>query len=172
MRMPRLTIRRMMLVVAAVGIVVGISVEGRRLYHLSRYYRNRASEAAVAEATYSKLLPPHETYTHQLRVALQESLKKDGATPTDWNVKYLRLRLENAELDLKFVRACMARHQRLHRTYREAARHPWMKIPPDPPEPEAPPAEPPPPPPAMPSVPDQPMPMRIKPHGNPTSGRT
>lgn len=172
MRLPRFTTWRMMLVVAAVGILVGVSVEGRRLYLRSRYYQKRASEAAVAEAMYSNLLPRHEAYKDQLGAALQHALKKDGATPTDWNIKFLQLRHENAELTLEFVRACIAHHKHLQETYTEAARHPWMKIPPDPPEPTAPPAEPPPPPPAMPGVPDQPMPMRTKSHGNPISGRT
>ena len=110
---PRLTVRRLMIVVAVVTVLLGAAYKFAECNLLARFYRVEAQYHADRES------------------ALREIAAKDGGeslinfTPrTDTRSKRFPIRVM-ADFEAK-----------LKRKYDRAASRPWLPVPPDPPEPE------------------------------------
>lgn len=112
--MPRLTIRRIMLLVAILAVLMASGILTSRLWALSARYRHRAN-ASLEEVR-----------------LLRENLKAyDAGTVVGRNIT-------QAEVDRLAVwfRKLLPYHEARARKYDYAARHPWIAVPPDPPQPE------------------------------------
>jgi hypothetical protein len=115
MRLPRMTTRRWIIVVAIVALVVGGMVLARR----QGVYRVRAAFYAQQE----------QVATRRLRHWTQEVVRFSGRPQSD---EQRRL----AELMEDYSRDRVAYHARLKVKYRRAAHYPWLPIAPDPPTPD------------------------------------
>jgi hypothetical protein len=117
MRLPLMTTRRWMIVVAIIGLITGGTIEGMRLKRrhdyafLSRleYYARKEDEAVGWERTYRKLVEREE---------------RAGSRCDD-----LRRHLDQISQGVEYYSA-------LARKYRRAAHYPWLPVEPDPPEPD------------------------------------
>lgn len=110
MRMPRFTIRRMMVLVAAIAVCVVGLMEAVRLYRLSTRYRATLSLARMR-------LQAVDADTKALRIRSAGNL-----TPG------MRRALENSERRQSFYRFLIWKYER-------AARFPWLPVEPDQPIP-------------------------------------
>jgi hypothetical protein len=117
--MPRLTIRRLMLLVAGLAVIFGFASWMIRMTIRSNHFDRRAARHAHAY-----LLHREYVITYP---AVVEDLKKGGVAPenvpkvTGGIGRDLRLRDYHAAMKAKYVRL---------------ARYPWLSVEPDPPEPE------------------------------------
>ena len=114
MRLPRMTMRRWMMAVAAIGLMIGggVLLKQRRDYFLSlaqSHQKEVASSTARGTALKSRF----------------------GGTPGMTAEEILRL---HDDYERMMDRA--DHHASLARKYEEAARYPWLPVEPDPPEPE------------------------------------
>jgi hypothetical protein len=120
MNRPRMTTRRLIVVVAIVGSVLGAEACRRRLASASARQHAKATMCrAIAE-------------THKLSAELAMANRKlseafpEMANPT-------------ADMDDKMIARCRrlsAYYRDLEAKYDRAARYPWLPVAPDPPEPE------------------------------------
>ena len=105
---PRLTIRRLMVAVAMMGVMLGLVVG---LWHRSENYRRGA-------------------LTH----AGEALLCEDAA----WGVvRMTNGSKEEAASQAGALLLLKAHHEAMREKYERAARHPWLPVAPDPPEPKA-----------------------------------
>jgi hypothetical protein len=149
MRLPRLTTRRLMVIVA----VVALCAWGRNLVRRS----NDASFSAMinddiairrAEIAkgYIRLMHETESRVIDLEKQLGESEKLDAA---DWpespipRARVPRALLAGERRYLELLKSTVSKltalrqyYERLAAKYRRVARYPWLPVPPDPPEPE------------------------------------
>ena len=114
MRLPRMTMRRWMIAVAAIGLMIGggVVLKQRRDYFLSlaqSHQKEVASSTARGNALKSRF----------------------GGTSGMTVEEITRL---HGDYDRMMDRA--DHHASLARKYEEAARYPWLPVEPDPPEPE------------------------------------
>ena len=115
MEFPRLTIRRLMVVVTIAGIISG----GVRLWWLRRFYQDRASGYASMAVRY--VSTPEEAAYWEARWTSQ----RDGRTAEyPWPA------------NPPFIPAIVAHYKSLQAKYERASRSPWIPVAPDPPEPE------------------------------------
>jgi hypothetical protein len=115
MRLPRMTTRRWMIAVVAIGLIIGAGVllKQRRDYFLALV---QSHQKEVASST-----------------ARGNALKSRFAGTPGMTVEEItRLR---GDYDRMVARA--DHHASLARKYEEAARHPWLPVEPDPPEPKS-----------------------------------
>lgn len=153
MRLPKMTTRRWMVVVAIVALIAGVGIEADRLVSLSKLFRARTAEAAAGEQEL-------RTYGASLRDSLAEWLYR--TEPNEQEFKKLssartmrglssgeeaRLQLvigflkSNKSVADDFQRliatndARVEHFARLRQKYDHAARRPWLSIEPDSPEP-------------------------------------
>ncbi len=112
----QIRLRTMMLFVALTGFLLGGTVQALRLKRLSDDYRRRALLFARLEAIDAQI----------------ESIFKRGRSESD-----LFRSLFGEEFLRREERAASMRayNARMKAKYQNAARHPWVPLPPDPPEP-------------------------------------
>jgi hypothetical protein len=106
MKLPRFTVRRLMVAVAIVAIMLGVGAATARLFGLSRAYQYRAREFAELQATTDPAFP-----------------LPTGVTAL--NIPEYRLRCDRRRVWM------MA----MEKKYESAARYPWLPIEPDMPDP-------------------------------------
>ena len=114
MRLPRMTMRRWMIAVAAIGLMIGggVRLKQRRDYFLSLAQSHQmevASSTARGEALKSR-------FGHTSGMTTEEIMHLHG--------DYDRM-MDRAD-----------HHASLARKYERAARYPWLPVEPDPPPPE------------------------------------
>lgn len=138
-----MTTRRWMIAVAAVALLVGSGIEGRRLYNLSKSYRARAIRAEQDEQrsrTYVKEYAQDcEEWSKRVRDT-QLEIKEFAHRPEIVNLLLDTLKgeedLERHSLEYTEQFATIADYfAALKRKYRRAARYPWLSVAPDPPFP-------------------------------------
>ena len=115
MRLPRFTTRRLMVLVAVVGIVLGVTV---RLHRLRAGHEAHAAKFAEREALYRSMLAGFDRWVVKCR-----GLKTEDDSET------LRLRRESIVTGREYYAA-------LRRKYDRATQYPWLTVPPDPPAPD------------------------------------
>ena len=111
MRLPRMTTRRWIIVVAAIGIFLG----GLMLKRRSDYFRARASEFAEIERGYASTANSFEGFAKRLRT---EGLRYEA----EWYAS-----------DVKRLRSEAEWYAKLKREFLRAANRPCELGPPDPP---------------------------------------
>ena len=119
MRLPhvRFTVRRMMVMVAALALILGVASELRRASDRAKAYRQMAQEHHRAEEFYSKAImalrpdPASPSYT---------------VTPEQW-----RVHGEHSALRQQYSNR-FTYHARLGRKYDSLSEHPWSHASPDP----------------------------------------
>src|SRR5262245_44557187 len=120
MRLPRLTTRRLMVLVAVVAVAIALGVESwkrRRqaeLYAVESYLRGDAAKQAAILASVDKLLAAADPADLARREKCQRLVDEQ------------RQRLQEARRRLEHAAA-------LRRAYERAARYPWLPLSPDPP---------------------------------------
>jgi hypothetical protein len=111
--LPRMTTRWWMIVVAVVALVLAAELTRQRLTNISSAYRRWA------------LMHQHEADDASGNALLSDAAYRRGQPPdpkyAQWSVRSRRL----AEF-----------HSAMMRKYEWAARHPWLRVPPDPPMPK------------------------------------
>ena len=114
MRLPRMTTRRWMVVVAVIGLLVGggVRLKRRRDYFLS------------LARSHAQKMPSSTAEGKALRSRFGSTSRMSGE----------EILLLSRDFDRLRNRA--DHHAALRRKYERAARYPWMSVEPDPPEPE------------------------------------
>src|SRR5262249_19735422 len=130
MTIPRFRLQTVMIVVAAVGVLLGLLVEAERLARVSAERRARGMALALEEAALRTDLLRH--------VALQTALMaKLASVDAGDSASAPRALMQNAEEELRVEREALGRKldrlAALRRKYEQAARRPWRPVPPDPP---------------------------------------
>lgn len=125
----RLTVRRLMLLVALLGALLGAGIEARRLYRLS------LEHTEMAEWFRQRGLPQWELglkSTHEEWLAQIRAIKELNSE----NRERGETRFWYASPPPPEVCRVMVDHYRaLEAKYRRAARYPWLAVEPDPPTP-------------------------------------
>jgi hypothetical protein len=111
---PRITVRRLMIVVAIVGITFGLAAEFLRLRKLSLLYRERAA-----------------AHGRTARLAEIGCRSAERLLRADINVEYYRKKLSDWRLLVNW-------HERMIAKYERAACYPWHSVAPDLPKPTVP----------------------------------
>lgn len=128
MRMPRFTIRRMMLVIAAVAICTGVAVETRRLLRLSAGYAQSAATARAKESSFQK------------KLELSLDYLKDNPTPHFAGISdsglYGIFGGADTQRTLHAYESRFDYYRALRSKYERAARYPWLSVEPDRPAPK------------------------------------
>jgi hypothetical protein len=132
MRVPRVkfSVRRMILAVASLAILMGVTREVSRLRRLSQGYARRAVLAGREERGWRQALIDRiasEADARQRSIAL---LAKDPDLAGEW-----ALEASTCAEEVEETRAILAHFVALHQKYQRAASHPWDTVAPDPPEP-------------------------------------
>ncbi len=145
---PRLTVRRLMIVVGVVALGLGLAIQVARLGRRARHYGSEAARAAFQELVAGQQLQMEagleKIHRDSLRLAREELAKPMYQRP-EWkqwregNDPLLANYLEKVARDAarrkasneKAVAYWLARKLR----YQQAARAPWLPPAPDPPEP-------------------------------------
>ncbi len=112
MRLPRVTVRRLMILVAIAGLLLAAG----RAWNLRADYLLRASY-------------------HESRARILEVIRDRGEPSYFRPADRSRPALDRAEADRRHA-ASVAYHEALRRKYEAAARRPWLPVEPDPPGPE------------------------------------
>lgn len=149
-RRPRFTIRRLMILVALVGLACGVVSSSHRLARRKALYRREMMDAVVQTRLTRSLVELAEddlTTLARLRRRFQDELHEatlagEGGRAT----ARVRARwLEGLSADeaaaarrLAGFRACLGYWQARRERYRLAARAPWFGVAPDPPAPPQP----------------------------------
>jgi hypothetical protein len=120
MRLPRMTMRRWMIVVAVVGIVLGLTIERAALDHLG--VALGAVVGIVLGVTIERRNRFRKIAAHHQ--AQFKKLASQGNIP-----------LFAGSSDAPIVRR-LEWHESMRLRYEDAARYPWLRVEPDPPEPE------------------------------------
>jgi tetratricopeptide (TPR) repeat protein len=165
MRLPRLrlTVRRMMIVIAALALVLGSSIEAIRL----RRWRDEFLMRAQAHAQYERINLESEGLARNMTKFYRDSAESDEASSKRWsspgvlsrllgfkgepglaeihsNLAEIHSKQAEREKDLaiqgrdqatKYAEAA-AYHAALKRKYLRAASRPWLPVEPDPPPPD------------------------------------
>jgi hypothetical protein len=145
MRLPRLrfTVRRLMLVVAIAGLIMGGGVSGHRMWELSRYYAGHA-QSSKAQERYCRGSADLYMYAAQrteetarlltavvsTRGLARKSLRSEGYSDESVQWRAVGLRKLAADRASKAVELGAQA-----RKYDRAARYPWLPVEPDRPEP-------------------------------------
>lgn len=128
MRIPRFRIRTMMVVVAIVAVLIGSSIQIRRLRGRSSYYNQRWVQAQNEGRALRATSAPFVQLLRNIESQRDEEFPADE--------KELR---ERAARDLRVevsARTKLIEHfDRLEAKYRRAARYPWFPVASDPPTP-------------------------------------
>ena len=130
----------MMIAVAVVAFVVWAGIEGRKLYQLSRYYRQRATAAAQVEIASRRnaqlLLKAVSRYEKFSKLTTDEIAMLPGSEQA-FARQYLNTRgsaiFAVIELQMKDALGQADRHARIRSKYERAAARPWLPVEPDPP---------------------------------------
>jgi hypothetical protein len=134
MRRPRMrfTVRRMMVVVAAFGVVLGGWLEVSRLARVSTARRRDAASYAASEALARKFARQSSRFAQELLGVARSS--RPSAVQSDFS--------QRLELEASIAEESAARSQRnadhwamMKKKYERAARFPWSSVGPDPPPP-------------------------------------
>src|SRR5262245_3679933 len=138
MRMPRVTIRRMMVAVAVVGLLAACAMQVRKLRQWSWYYRMRVKAIARPEQVALRRLVLTESGMYAFDLG-REKITKEGdeavrAAAPDKKEKAERTRLQIAEMydrmakDFPLTRErrhrAVAHYASLKRKYERASRYP------------------------------------------------
>ena len=115
----RFTVRRMMIVVAIVAGMLGVSTWMLRTRVRERRYRAMAAQHAQEAARYQEYM---DTYP-----AFVAELKAGGIAEADIPSQFGTIEWRRRRRD---------HYSALQRKYEEAAIRPWDPVPPDPPEPD------------------------------------
>jgi hypothetical protein len=132
MRVPRVkfSVQRMMLAVASLAILMGVTREVSRLRRLSQGYTRKAVLAGREERGWRRALIDRmvsEADARQRSVTLRA---KDQDLAAEWAVEASICAEEVVE-----VRSVLAHFVGVHQKYQRAASRPWDMVAPDPPEP-------------------------------------
>lgn len=128
MRMPRFTIRRMMVGVAVVAVLVWSVIEARRLHRLSKYYRERAQSAANGEIGQQRVIADRAKTIRWCQEALP--------TAPPQAREAIKQVIRANERDMARRPVGIAYYVELKRKYERAARYPWLPVANDPEIPE------------------------------------
>jgi hypothetical protein len=121
MRLPRMTTRRWMIAVAAVGLLMGGCIGG---YRLKRWYDHFLDHARV----HAFLEVASRRAEHAER-ELSEKITGSGSGPKTQRAVCLR--------KILYFSRIASYHAAMARKYQHAADRPWLPVEPDPPPPES-----------------------------------
>jgi hypothetical protein len=119
MRLPRMTMRRWMIVVAVVGIVLGLTIERAALDHLG------VALGAVVGIVLGVTIERRNRF-RKIAAHHQAQFRK--------LVSQGHIVLFAGSSDDPIMR-CLERHESMRLKYEHAARYPWLAVHPDPPPP-------------------------------------
>lgn len=136
MRLPRLTTRRLMVIVA----VVAFGIEGWRLFQWSRIYQDWAKYHSncgmIAQAMRDRFVVRADMLdSNAAQAANDDPAQADLQGSRAENYRRLAADLRSAAI---LVGKVAERHFRLKAKYLRAARYPWLPVQHDPPEPAPP----------------------------------
>lgn len=147
MRFPRMTTRRWMVVVAVLGVALGVGAHAIRLRAVAYQHRVRADQCARSQTEWVVAAELFEFMASDERRSAEdlESL----ATPQARFIKDDRRRLDLAnyhrgisehwEIRSTEALSTSSRYGDLEQKHRRAMRSPWIAVDPDPPDPPSPP---------------------------------
>jgi hypothetical protein len=145
MSRPAITIRRMMIAVAVIGLMLGASIYGWRLKTLRERYIGLANSHTKIERIVRDSQKRDEllaTSQDKLTKMIGEIAAERGRRPLPDGPEFDRVRIGQMEAQsAEYLRAASRAkiradyHALLHRKYERAARRPWEWVEPDGPEP-------------------------------------
>ena len=128
----RFTVRRMMVVVAVFGIVLGGWLEVSRLVRVSTARRREAASYAASEALARKFARQSSQFAQELLRVAKSS--RPSAIQSDFSQRF-ELKPSIAEDNAARSRRNADHWAMMKKKYERAARSPWFSVEPDPPPP-------------------------------------
>lgn len=137
LRWPRITTRRLMVLVAVAALALGAEMTRRR----GEAFAEKAAEHAKAERAHRALADSQDyAAARSRRESEQEAAERAKVSPNDERHPEgadgaLMQRAAMLAEEAKYTREHAAFHEKLINKYQHAARYPWLPVEPDPPKP-------------------------------------
>ncbi len=135
MRLPRMTIRRWMIIIVVVGLVTGGIIGGIRLKRRQEHFGSLAERYAALENLCLKVarrLDAGIKLTTKEFELFEKHPPLSGPSLLEQTRRLLRESQDRQAVQARKLR----RYARLKQKYEYAARYPWLPVEPDPPPPE------------------------------------
>ncbi len=134
MRLPRMTIRRWMIIVLLIGVMTGGIVGGLRLKRCQEHFGSLVERYAAVERECLKVTRMNDEQIKSV-TRLLDSFEKNPLTGPAILERTRSMLRESQDRQAAWAQK-LAYYVRLKHKYEYAARHPWLPVEPDPPEPE------------------------------------